>query len=65
MDNPTIGLLICKDKDDVVCEYSLETVEQPIGVSKFEISEFLDEEFKSSLPTIEELEKSIEKSKER
>ncbi len=60
-DNPTIGLLICKDKDDVVCEYSLETVEQPIGVSKFEISKFLDEEYKSSLPSIEDIERSLEK----
>lgn len=58
-DNPTIGLLICKDKDDVVCEYSLDSVDQPIGVSKFEISKFLDEEYKSSLPSIEEIENSL------
>lgn len=33
-DNPAIGLLICKDKDNVVAEYSLEEVSQPIGVFK-------------------------------
>ena len=32
-DNATIGLLICKDKNDVVCEYSLEQIFQPIGIS--------------------------------
>ncbi len=58
-DNPTIGLLICKDKDDVVCECSLESIEQPIGVSRFEISEFLGDEFKGSLPSIEEIEQVI------
>ena len=38
-DNATIGLLICKDKNDVVCEYSLEQIFQPIGISKYEISQ--------------------------
>lgn len=32
-DNATIELLICKDKNDVVCEYSLEQIFQPIGIS--------------------------------
>ena len=58
-DNATIGLLICKDKNDVVCEYSLEQIFQPIGISKYEISKLLETEYKSSLPSIEEIEKKI------
>lgn len=58
-DNPTIGLLICKDKDNVVAQYSLETYNQPIGVSEYQLSRLYPENFKSSLPTIEEIEESL------
>lgn len=58
-DNVNIGLLICKDKNDVVCEYSLEQISQPIGISKYEITKLLETEYKSSLPSIEEIEKKI------
>ena len=55
-DNPTIGLLICKDKDDVVAEYALDDISQPIGIAAYELTKVLREEFKSSLPTVEEIE---------
>lgn len=58
-DNATIGLLICKDKNDVVCEYSLEQISQPIGISKYEITKLLESEYQSSLPTIEEIERKL------
>ena len=58
-DNQTIGILICKDKDNVVAEYSLANISQPIGISKYEISKLLEKEYKSSLPSIEEIEQSI------
>lgn len=58
-DNQTIGILICRDKDNVVAEYSLENISQPIGISKYEISKLLEREYKSSLPSIEEIEESI------
>lgn len=57
--NQTIGILICKDKDDVVAEYSLDNVSQPIGIARYELTKVLREEFKSSLPTIEEIEKEL------
>ena len=57
--NQTIGILICRDKDNVVAEYSLENISQPIGISKYEISKLLEKEYKSSLPSIEEIEESI------
>lgn len=55
-DNPTIGLLICKDKDDVVAEYALDDISQPIGIAAYELTKVLREELKSSLPTVEEIE---------
>ena len=58
-DNQTIGILICKDKDGVVAEYSLDNVSQPIGIARYELTKVLREEFKSSLPTIEEIEKEL------
>ncbi len=58
-DNDTIGILICKDKDDVVAEYSLSRINQPIGIAKYELDKLLYEEFKSSLPSIEEIEQGL------
>lgn len=58
-DNPTIGLLICKDKNEVVAEYSLQNVVAPIGVSSMKIYDSLTENYKSSLPSIEEIENSL------
>lgn len=58
-DNQTIGILICKDKDDVVAEYALDDMSQPIGIAKYELTKILREEFKSSLPTIEEIESEL------
>ena len=58
-DNQTIGILICKDKDDVVAEYSLEDLSQPIGITQYELTKILRDEFKSSLPTIEEIESEL------
>ena len=58
-DNPTIGILICKDKDDVVAEYALDDISQPIGIAEYELTKVLREEFKSSLPKVEEIESEL------
>lgn len=58
-DNPTIGLLICKDKDNVLAQYALESSTQPIGISEFQLTKFVPDEFKSSLPTIEDIETEL------
>ncbi|GAX59114.1 hypothetical protein SCALIN_C01_0045 [Candidatus Scalindua japonica] len=55
-DNATIGILICKSKNDTVVEYALKDVHKPIGVSEYIITKNLPDEFKSSLPSIEEIE---------
>ncbi|MDE6377444.1 MAG: PDDEXK nuclease domain-containing protein [Duncaniella sp.] len=59
VDNPTIGLLICKDKDNVLVQYALESSSQPIGVSEFQLTKFIPDKFKSSLPSIEDLESEL------
>lgn len=60
-DNPAIGLLICKDKDNVVAEYSLEEVSQLIGIAGYELKNALYKEYQSSPPTIEALEFKVAK----
>lgn len=67
-DNPTIGLLICKTKNEVMAQYALEATNQPIGISEYELAKMMPENFKSQLPTIEEIEeqlRSIEAKTER
>ena len=56
LDNPTIGLLICKGMDKVEAQYALESSSQPLGVSSYQLSRLIPEEFRGSLPTIEEIE---------
>ncbi len=60
MDAPTIGLLICRTKDDVVAQYALEGYNQPLGISAYELANLLPKELQSQLPTIEEIEKAME-----
>lgn len=59
LDNPTIGLLICKGMDRVEAQYALESTSQPLGVSSYELSKLIPEEFKGSLPTIDEIEAEL------
>lgn len=61
-DNPTIGLLICKTKDAVVAKYTLESTTQPIGISEYQLSRLIPGDFKSSLPSIEEIEKELQEA---
>jgi predicted nuclease of restriction endonuclease-like (RecB) superfamily len=58
-DSPTIGLLICKSKNDTVVEYALRDVNKPIGVSEYMIAQQLPEELRSSLPSIEAIEAEL------
>jgi predicted nuclease of restriction endonuclease-like (RecB) superfamily len=60
-DKPTIGLLLCKSKDRMVVEYALDGYNRPMGVAEWETSltQSLPEEFKSSLPTIEQIEAEL------
>ena len=54
-DNPTIGLLLCKDKDRLTVDYSLKSINVPIGVSSFEIEKYIPKDILEKLPTEEDL----------
>jgi predicted nuclease of restriction endonuclease-like (RecB) superfamily len=58
-DNPTIGILICKSKNNTVVEYALKSIENPIGVSQYQLVNKLPKELKSKLPSIEEIEAEL------
>jgi predicted nuclease of restriction endonuclease-like (RecB) superfamily len=59
-DNPTLGILICKSKKNTVVEYALRDIQKPIGVSEYTLTQALPESFKSSLPSIAEIEAELE-----
>lgn len=62
-DKPTIGLLLCKTKDNFTAEYALRNLSSPIGVAEYatKLVEKLPKELKSSLPTIEAIEAELTK----
>lgn len=63
-DNPTIGLLICKTKNNVMAQYALEATNQPIGISEYQLSKLMSEDIQSQLPTIEDIEATLSGIKE-
>ena len=58
-DNKTIGLLLCKGKDEIVAQYALTGYEQPIGISDYQLSKAVPENLKSALPSIEQVEEEL------
>jgi predicted nuclease of restriction endonuclease-like (RecB) superfamily len=58
-DHESIGLLLCKGKNDVVAEYSLKGFSNSIGISDYQLSKVVPEELQSELPQIEDLEKEF------
>lgn len=59
-DNPSVGLLLCKSKNDLVAEYSLKDMSKPIGVSEYRITSNLPTELEKQLPSIEDIQKHIQ-----
>ena len=60
-DNPSIGLLLCKSKNDLVAEYALKDMSKPIGVSEYKITSSLPEDLEKQLPSVEDIQKRIKK----
>ena len=58
-DNPSVGLLLCKSKNDLVAEYSLKDMSKPIGVSAYQVTNKLPEELEKQLPSVEDIQKRI------
>lgn len=59
-DNPTIGLLICKSKDNTIAQYALEGSTQPIGISEYELEKLYPQKVEGTIPSIEDIEKGIQ-----
>lgn len=53
-DNPTIGIILCKDRNEVVVEYALRDTSKPMGVAKYKVSPKLPPKLREELPTAEE-----------
>jgi predicted nuclease of restriction endonuclease-like (RecB) superfamily len=60
-DKPTIGLILCQDKNRIIAEYALKGVKKAIGVSEYQLTRALPKAFRSSLPTVEEMETELTK----
>ena len=58
-DNPSIGLLLCKSKNNLVAEYALKDMSKPIGISEYTITNNLPEELEKQLPSVEDIQKRI------
>ena len=58
-DAPTIGLLLCKSKNDLIAEYALQDINKPIGVSEYRITDDIPEKFRQQLPSIEDIKNRI------
>ncbi len=58
-DQPSIGLILCQDRNHVVAEYALRGVSKPIGISEYELTRALPPSLQSALPSVEEIEAEL------
>ena len=58
-DHPSIGIIICRDKNQLIVEYALRDLSKPIGVSAYQLTQTLPDDLRSNLPTIKELESEL------
>lgn len=64
-ENPSIGIILCTDKDGIEVEYALQNVEQAMGVSTYTVKEKLPKELENILPTTQELEELVKEDLEK
>ncbi|MBO0937883.1 DUF1016 family protein [Fibrella sp. HMF5335] len=58
-DQPSVGLLICQDKDKVVAEYALKDINKPIGVAEYRLTESIPTDLRGTLPSVADLEREL------
>lgn len=58
-DQPSIGLLLCRDKSNIEVEFALRDMNKPMGVSEYNLVENLPDNLKGALPTVEEIERDL------
>jgi len=64
-DNPSIGLILCKDKNRLVAEYALKDIAKPVGISEYRLIESIPEDLQGNLPSIEQIEAELSSIKKR
>lgn len=63
-DNPSIGIILCPEKDDIEVEYALKTSNKPIGVAEYQLTHQLPKQLKGKIPTKEEIKQILAKYKQ-
>ncbi|KAA3604370.1 MAG: DUF1016 domain-containing protein [Planctomycetota bacterium] len=63
-DQPSIGLILCRGRNETVVEYSLRDLSKPLGISEYQLTEALPEKLRGALPSVEEIEAELEESPE-
>ena len=63
-DQPTIGLLLCRDKNNIEVEFALRDLNKPMGVSEYTIIDALPDNLKGALPTVEDIENDLQNMQE-
>ncbi len=58
-DAPTVGLLVCKNKDNVLAQYAVNSLNVPAGISEYKLSDLMPDNFKGTLPSVEEIEREL------
>ncbi len=59
IDNPTIGLILCKGKNNLVCEYTIKDIYKPMGVSEYKVVNELSDELEKNVPSIEDIKERL------
>lgn len=65
MSEPTIGLLLCRDKNNIEVEFALRDMNKPMGVSEYTLVEALSDNLKGALPTVEEIESDLQQLRQQ
>ncbi|MBR1641079.1 MAG: DUF1016 family protein [Butyrivibrio sp.] len=58
-DNPSVGLILCRDENRLVAEYALKDMTKPIGVSEYKLLEDIPTELQDTVPSLEDMESRI------
>jgi hypothetical protein len=58
-DNPSIGLILCKGKNNIVAEYALKDIDKPIGLAEYRLKRAIPNDLKTALPSVEEIEAEL------
>ncbi len=61
-DQPTLGLLLCKSKNETVAEYALRDIRKPLGIAEYHLQDAVPAEYRGSLPTVAELEAELHRA---